>query len=288
MAIRRNFTNSLCEKYGKDEADALFFYTVETLTGLDKAQILAKDDYGLTDKTKPELENVRVKLLQNVPIQHIFGETEFCGLTFKVNKNVLIPRPETAELVNFAAEGRGAHLDGKDKDEDFRVLDIGTGSGCIAISIAKRLPNATVRAIDVSPAALKTAQENAKLNGVDVEFMQGDALKLDDMKCGKEMYDVIVSNPPYIKESERKNMSANVLDFEPSLALFVPDNNALVFYRAIARYAVEHLYRGGKLLFEINENLGRDTESLVNSFNFTSVRLEKDFCGKDRYIIAEK
>ena len=118
--------------------------------------------------------------------------------------------------------------------------------------------------------------------------MQGDALELDDRKCGKEMYDVIVSNPPYIKESERKNMSANVLDFEPSLALFVPDNNALVFYRAIAKYAIEHLYKGGKLLFEINENLGRDTESLANSFNFTSVRLEKDFCGKDRYIIAEK
>lgn len=288
MAIRKKFTDSLCGKYDRKEADALFFFVVESLTGLDKTQQLAREDYGLTEETKTRLEEIRSKLLQNAPIQHILGEAEFCGLKFKVNKNVLIPRPETAELVNIAAEGRGEHLDDKDKDEDFRVLDVGTGSGCIAISIAKRLPNATVRAIDISPAALKIAQENAKKNDVKVEFQQGDAMKLDEATHGKEMYDVIVSNPPYIRESERKSMDANVTDFEPSLALYVPDDNPLIFYRAIAKYAVDHLYKGGKLLFEINENLGRDTESLVNSFNFTSVKLLKDFCGKDRYIIAEK
>jgi len=218
------------------------------------------------------------KLKAQKPIQYILGETEFFGLNFKVNDSTLIPRPETEELVSWVLKMKG-------KSENINVLDIGTGSGCIAISIAKHLEKANVHALDVSEKALEVAEQNAKNNGVAVNFINKDILEISNKRLeNQNQFDIIVSNPPYVRHLEKTMMHANVLDNEPHLALFVDDANPLIFYKAITEFAVKNLKSGGALFFEINEYLGPEMIRLLESNNFKNIQLKQDFFKKDRMI----
>jgi release factor glutamine methyltransferase len=216
-------------------------------------------------------------LKKEKPIQYILGETEFYGLPFLVNENTLIPRPETEELVEWILESTKY----EEQNTKLNVLDIGTGSGCIAISLAKNLPSAQVSAIDVSEKALATAHKNAKINKVDVNFILKNILETESLD---EKYDVIVSNPPYVRNLEKEEIKPNVLEYEPHLALFVEDNDALLFYRKIAALAKKNLSENGKLYFEINQYLGKETVRLLEGMDFKNVILKKDVYGNDRMI----
>ena len=206
------------------------------------------------------------------PIQYIIGETEFAGLKFRLNKATLIPRPETGELVmwvqQYARPGS-------------RILDIGTGSGCIAVSLASLLPDAQISALDISQEALDIARENATTNNTSVHFITGDILHHENLN-DLQLYDIIVSNPPYIRNREKVGMDKRVLDFEPHRALFVPDNDPLIFYSKIAEFGKQHLKPGGLLFFEINEALGQETVGLLIQAGYTNTELKKDMYGRDR------
>lgn len=227
---------------------------------------------GEEEKLKVALE----RLQQHEPIQYITGHTEFFGLEFGVNKNVLIPRPETEELVEWMLQD----LQGK----SVNILDIGTGSGCIAISLARNLPQAVVTAIDISQPALDTASTNAKRNEVKVNFQCADVLKMDELR---NVFDVIVSNPPYVRELEKEAMQRNVLEYEPDTALYVRDEDPLLFYRKITALAADNLSSGGKLYFEINQYMGKETEALLKQKNFQTT-LKKDIFGAERMLKGVK
>ena len=248
-------------------------------------------DYTIDDADK--ILKALESLKQEQPIQYILGDTEFYGLPFKVNNHVLIPRPETEELVEWVFS------EVEDLNSEIRILDIGTGSGCIAISLAKQLTNAEVFALDVCKEALKTAKQNAELNNVKVEFIEADILKWnqesriknqefffgkDVSKRQKGLFDIIVSNPPYVRNQEKQQMKGNVLDNEPHLALFVEDDNPLQFYNAITEFAKNNLNKNGKLFFEINEYLGSEMIQLLKTNNFIDLELKQDIFKKDRMI----
>ena len=220
-------------------------------------------------------------LLKNKPIQYIIGETEFCDLKFKVNENVLIPRPETSELVYKIVERQKT----KDKRQ-LSILDIGTGSGCIAISLAKNIPGSKVHALDISEKALEVAKENAINNNVDVTFINDDILSLKNNIETK--FDIIVSNPPYVRELEKAEMRDNVLNWEPHNALFVSDNDPLIFYRNILEFAKNNLKQNGEIWFEINEYLGKEMTDLCKEYGFSDVEIFKDFRGKERIVKVNK
>lgn len=281
MNIRKSFVQALSSIYEEREANAIFFLVVEHLTGLSVAQQLAHDSYGLNEKTNAQLNNILDKLKSYVPVQYALNEAVFCGLTFKVNKNVLIPRPETEQLVDLIVKLY-------EKSNFSNILDIGTGSGCIAISLAHFLPASHVTACDISPAALKTAESNADLNSTSIEFITADANFLSESELSNRAFELIVSNPPYVMDSEKNNMTKSVLDFEPHMALFVSDEDPLIFYRNITDFASSHLTPKGILAFEINEALGPQTLNLINSFDFKKAQLIKDSFSKDRFIIAYK
>ena len=213
--------------------------------------------------------------MKSEPIQYITGSTEFYGLELQVNRATLIPRPETEELVAWILAETP-----KDKLSS-RILDIGTGSGCIAIALAKHLPLAKVEAVDISLPALETAQANAPGNEVSVDFFQQDILQANTLE---EKYDIIVSNPPYVRDLEKAEIKNNVLQYEPHSALFVGDETPLVFYKKIAQLAMQHLKPEGMLFFEINEYLGEETVVLVKEIGFTAVEMRKDIFGKDRML----
>lgn len=237
------------------------------------------------------------QLKQEIPIQYLLGKTSFYGLDFNVNPDVLIPRPETEELVDWVIQSQKLEV-GSHK---IRILDIGTGSGCIAISLAKSLKNASVFAIDVSEKALATAHKNAQNNNVEVNFANVDILKINDLEQLPShhfpltishsqlptKFDIIVSNPPYVRELEKQEIRKNVLDNEPHLALFVSDNNALIFYKKIAELAQKNLKPNGGLYFEINQYLGQEMIKLLQKMNFKNIELRKDIYGNDRMIKAE-
>lgn len=210
------------------------------------------------------------------PLQYIIGETEFSGLKFGVNPSTLIPRPETEELVLLARERLAA---GK------KVLDIGTGSGCIAIALSAACPEAEVTGIDISPEAVETARANAVRNRVKAEFLIRDILHFETEAW--QQYDLIVSNPPYVRESEKQDMQRHVLDHEPHRALFVPDSDPLLFYRRIAEFGCRYLASGGFLYFEINEALGKETAALLENYNYRQVHVVKDLFDKDRFVVAQ-
>lgn len=210
------------------------------------------------------------------PLQYIIGETEFSGLKFGVNLSTLIPRPETEELVLLARERLAA---GK------KVLDIGTGSGCIAIALSAACPEAEVTGIDISPEAVETARANAVRNRVKAEFLIRDILHFETEAW--QQYDLIVSNPPYVRESEKQEMQRHVLDHEPHRALFVPDSDPLLFYRRIAEFGCRYLASGGFLYFEINEALGKETAALLENYNYRQVHVVKDLFDKDRFVVAQ-
>lgn len=242
---------------------------------------LTDKDRELSGREKAEIETIVERLKNAEPIQYIVGETEFYGLTFRVAPGVLIPRPETEELVERIL------LRHQQQTLPQRILDIGTGSGCIAVTLAKYLPRAEVSAIDISPQALAIAKRNAEENGVRVQFSLADILSSDASETIPETYSLIVSNPPYVKESEKKDMEPNVLAYEPHTALFVPDQDPLLFYRAIARFGKKKLQKGGFLYFEINARYGKETVELLEKESYRNIFLIRDLSGKDRIIEAQ-
>lgn len=216
-----------------------------------------------------------------IPIQYLLGKTSFYGLDFEVNENVLIPRPETEELVDWILESQKS----KAESRKLKILDIGTGSGCIAVSLAKNLSDAKVFAIDVSEKALATAKKNAEINAVEITFISQNILETQDLG---QKFDIIVSNPPYVRHLEKEEIKKNVLDNEPHLALFVEDNDALIFYRKIAELAQKNLSSSGQLYFEINQYLGKEMIELLETMNFKNVELRKDIYGNDRMTRSTK
>lgn len=277
-SIFRYITEHLQYSYSTDEAKALAWWVLEELTGKSRAMLLLQNN---VDINQSELDNILQRLQQHEPIQYIFGHTLWNGLDLKLSPAVLIPRPETAELIELLKCR-------KSKAEMHRILDIGTGSGCIAIGMKKAFPDAEVMGLDVSEEALEIARENAVRNDTDVEFLQCDIL--DENSCSQSvnrMFDIIISNPPYIAESEKNTMESNVLEYEPQGALFVPDTDPLLFYRRISCFAASHLYQGGLLAFEINQRLGQETKDMVQScLPISEVVLLRDNYGNDRFIIA--
>ena len=250
---------------------------IEKVSGFSRTEIIVNKNTLFSDEQRHVIENFIEKLKEYVPIQYILGETEFFGLPFHVNESVLIPRPETEELVDWIRNEN-------DRNANPGILDIGTGSGCIAISLKHEFTNATVDAFDISEKALETAQSNATLNKLEVNFSKVDILNTPEME---QKWDIIVSNPPYVTELEKSEISPNVLDYEPHLALFVPDNNPLLFYHCIAIFAQQHLKPKGKLYFEINRQFGKATVDLLTAMGFGNVELRKDISGNDRMVRAE-
>lgn len=271
--IRRNLQG----RYDPREAGNLSRIICCEILGQQTVDYYLGKDIILSVKEEQELESILSRLHNFEPIQYILGEARFLGRTFRVTPGVLIPRPETEELVEMML---------KELSPVSRVLDVGTGSGCIAISLAKELPESQVTAWDVSGEALSIAAANSKALQASVRFEQRDVLTYEP--CVVDCYDVIVSNPPYVTEAEKQEMEHNVLDWEPSLALFVPDTDPLRFYRRIAVLGLEMLTSGGKLYFEINRAFGKDTVAMLCETGYRAVRLQKDISHNDRFVIAEK
>ena len=276
--IKEIYHKELDINYPKEEVDSMFYLMIEHFLGLERFILAIDPQIVITKKEEQYMFEGLSKLKKEQPIQYVLGETTFMNLKLRVNESVLIPRPETEELVNWVLE------DIENMDVDLEIIDIGTGSGCIAISLAKLKPNLRVTAIDISESALEVAEKNALLNKVDVQFRQVDILKAGSL--GKA-YDIVISNPPYVREMERDKMHNNVLKNEPCSALFVPDGDPLLFYRAIASLAREGLNENGVLYLEINEYLGEDLKILLKDYNFSDIELRKDIFGKDRMIKAK-
>jgi release factor glutamine methyltransferase len=269
--------------YSSNETEALSLLAISEITQTSRATIKAFPEKTLTIKQFERLQNILAELLTGKPIQYILGVTEFYGLPFNVNPSVLIPRPETEELVEWILSETQKV---KGKGFSGRIIDIGTGSGCIAITLKKNLPGAVVFAIDISEDALRTAEDNAELNETEVHFLNLDILNfLPDNTIPKS--DIIVSNPPYVTQEDKKQMHNNVTDFEPHTALFVPEDDPLIFYRAIADFALVNLKPDGYLFFEINENLGNETVELLQQKGFKNIELRQDMSGRDRMIGAK-
>ncbi|GHS91170.1 release factor glutamine methyltransferase [Bacteroidia bacterium] len=245
-------------------------------------------DKEISPYERQRIEDIVLRLQNYEPIQYILGETEFYGMTFTVNRNVLIPRPETEELVELIINTYTAHrVPCTTHCEPYTILDIGTGSGCIAVSLAKYLPQARVYAIDNSEKALETAKYNASINKVDVQFIRQDIFEVFPSGIFPEKWDIIVSNPPYITTSEQKSMARNVLDHEPHNALFVPDQDPLLFYKYIAGFGKKYLKENGEIYVETSALHGSDTEKMFLSERYSSVELIKDISGKDRIVMGK-
>ena len=282
---RKYYASELETIYGSDEANALIMILLEHYFSLDRVKIAMNPELRLSESELLTLHFAVKELLKNKPVQYIIGETEFCGMRFFVDENVLIPRPETEEMVKKIASCRDkACLVPTGCD----ILDIGTGSGCIAISLAKLLTDSKVTAVDVSEKALHVARKNAKANEVNVRFILDDILNPQNPELIDNQYDIIVSNPPYVCESEKSEMRANVLDYEPSSALFVSDNDPLIFYRRILEFAQKALKPGGEVWFEINENFGEEMKNLCLEQGFKNVEIIKDFRERDRILKGSK
>lgn len=272
--------------YGKHEVDSFFYLCTEHYLNVPRIQLTLEPGLAITKSETDTFFKVLEDLKQQKPIQYILGETEFFGLPFKVNKNVLIPRPETEELVDLIIRS----VTSLEVDKPVKILDIGTGSGCIAIALAKNLLNAKVYALDVSKEVLKVAKQNTEINKVDINFIEASIL---DDTChlafeAESNFDIIVSNPPYVRNLEKEEIKPNVLDNEPHLALFVEDDNPLLFYKAITNFAIKKLKDKGSLYFEINQYLGEETQQLLVDANFEAIELLKDLNGNDRMLKGEK
>lgn len=280
--LKQIFHKELDEIYGKNEVESFFYLCSEHHFDLTRIQLTLEPELTFTKSETNTFFEVLERLKQEEPIQYILGETEFYGLKFIVNKHVLIPRPETEELVDLIIRSVTSSV----VEKSIKILDIGTGSGCIAISLAKHLLNAKVYALDVSEEALEVAKENAENNNLDITFIKGDILDKSYWNLFfKDMeFDVVTSNPPYVRHLEKQEMKPNVLDNEPHLALFVEDNNPLVFYKSITEFAVNKLTKKGQLYFEINQYLGEETKQILLDAEFKDVELLKDLNGNDRML----
>jgi len=278
--LKSKFLNELIKTYPQEEILSFFFLLIQYRLDLTRTDIALNPYQIINEMDNIFFQDALKRLKEETPIQYIIGETEFYGLPFKVNPDVLIPRPETEELVAWILK------EAKQKKE-IKILDIGTGSGCIAISLARHLPHATVYAIDISKEALKVAAQNAILNKVQVHFIEKDILtKINPSKRDLEFekFDIIVSNPPYIRDLEKHEIQNNVLQNEPNIALFVKDENPLLFYDRISDFAKEHLNLNGLLYFEINQYLGKENLALLENKGFKNIELRKDIFGNDRMI----
>ena len=277
---RTQFIQELLLIYDIGEGESFFYLILEEKRQLKRIDLALNPDLTFSAEEIQLWNSILEQLQREIPIQYLLGKTSFYGLNFELNSSVLIPRPETEELVEWIIETQNP----KPKTQNLKILDIGTGSGCIAIALAKNIPNAQVFTIDVSAQALVTAQKNAKINEVNVIFIEKNILETEDLE---QQFDIIVSNPPYVRELEKKEIKKNVLDNEPHLALFVEDNDALLFYRKIAELAQKNLRNNGKLFFEINQYLGKEMVELLEKMNFKNIELRKDIYGNDRMIMAE-
>jgi len=271
--IRSHITSSLIEIYPDTEVRGIERILVQDLLCFSMTDVLINGDRELNDEQSEKIASAIARMKSGEPVQHIIGKAHFYGRDFKVTNETLIPRQETEELVDLIIKEAG---------EGETVLDIGTGTGCIPITLAKELVKAKVMSCDISKGALAVANENARLHKGEVEFRELDFLSED--KNSLPNYSIIVSNPPYIRISEKSMMHKNVLDFEPDTALFVDDADPLLFYREITAFASNHLDEGGKLYFEINEAFGAETANLLLNSGFTNVEVVKDINGKDRIV----
>ena len=271
----RQLWQRLVPVYGEGEAQAIARLIYEVRYGLTLSDLLMGRDSSVP---QDELEQIAIRLERQEPVQYILGQAEFCGRTFVVNEHVLIPRPETEELCQWIIAADAAH-----------ILDIGTGSGCIAITLAAEMPEAEVTAWDISEEALKVAEENAKRTDVHVKFEQVDILHLPSSILHlTSAFDLIVSNPPYICNKERETMETNVLEHEPHTALFVPDDDPLLFYRAIAQYGQTALKEGGWLYFEINPLYAESLQDMFSKMSYHDIEIKEDQYGKQRMIRAKR
>ncbi|WP_421917941.1 peptide chain release factor N(5)-glutamine methyltransferase [Marinifilum sp.] len=264
--------------YSLRESESIAYILIENVLDFSRTQIQLNKNESLTENQFEKIWNYLADLQKSKPIQYVLGEADFYELKFKVNEHTLIPRPETEELVHAIIN--------ENHEKNLNVLDIGTGSGCIPICLAKHLVKANVISVDISTEAIKTARENAIRNEVEVQYYERDILNWEKFEWRK--LDIIVSNPPYVTEAEQEKMEKNVLDYEPHTALFVSDRDPLIFYRKIAELALSHLNQGGKLYFEINESLGDEMKQLLEQKGFSDIKLRRDINGKDRMMSAIK
>ena len=272
---RTIFFQELASLYDEYETESFFYIILEDFHHMKRVDLALNPTFELSPELLQQWENVVAQLKEQRPIQYILGETEFYGLPFYVNEHTLIPRQETEELVDWIIK----ELKGEGRKTQVKILDIGTGTGCISISLAKNLPNAKVFALDVSDKALAVAKRNAERNNVDITFIHQSILSTEDLG---ETFDIIVSNPPYVRNLEKAEIKKNVLDFEPHLALFVEDMDALLFYRKITELAKINLAENGQLYFEINQYLGKEMIELLEKYHFSNIELRKDIYGNDR------
>ena len=289
--------HQLAQIYDEGEAKAIARIAYEVRFGLTLSDLCLGKDTQLSGDDQTELEEIAKRLMQGEPLQYVLGQTDFCGRTFLVNEHVLIPRPETEELCRWiVSEERGKRdsqrhaLLCREEEKDYSVLDVGTGSGCIAITLAAEIPEAEVTAWDISAEALAVARENAKRTDVHVSFEQVDTLHLtsDIIFQTSGAFDLIVSNPPYICNKERVTMEANVLEHEPHTALFVPDDDPLLFYRAIAQYGRTALKDGGWLYYEINPLYAQEMCDMLSALSYYDIEIKEDAYGKRRMMRACK
>jgi release factor glutamine methyltransferase len=276
--IRLFLAGELKGVYSEHEINAMTIMIIKTLFRISKLHALAFPESPVTKKQVSEVTRICTELKTGKPIQYIIGETGFYNCTFRVNSETLIPRPETEELVDLIIK----------ENKDFRgsILDAGTGSGCIAIALAINLPEAVVSGFDISAGALEIAKENARLNKTKVIFFKADIFDMEFNKFSNT--DILVSNPPYIRDSEKKYMDRNILNFEPQSALFVPDSDPLKYYRALIEMAEKILVPDGKIYFEINEALGKEIANLLSVPGYSQINVLKDINGRDRIIKGVK
>ncbi len=272
--VRKN----LAGLYPKGEIEQFIFLIFNHLLNYSKIDIHLKAQEAVSDEIFQKVRSVITQLKDFQPIQYILGETEFYGLKFFVNQHVLIPRQETEELVDWVIRDN--------KDENLRILDIGTGSGCIAVTLARFLKRSVVDALDISEEALETAKKNASLNGAGVSFLKYD-ISVNEVFPQNVAYDIIISNPPYVRESEMHLTGRNVAGTEPHEAIFVKDGDPLIFYRAIAAFGKKYLKKSGRIYLEINEAFGRETMNLLLDSGYSDVELKKDLKNKDRMLKAK-
>lgn len=272
--IKPYFTNRLRQVYPEPEIGAITNIIIKTLFKVSRLQAMTMPEKAVPANLKKELSRICEELLSGKPLQYILGETSFYNCTIMVDRSTLIPRPETEELVDKIIK--------ENKGKEPLILDVATGSGCIAIALSVNLPGAVIKAFDIAHDAVRKAEENALLNKASVDFFTADVF--DHKLMFEPPFDIIVCNPPYVLEPEKDLMSVNVLDFEPHSALFVPEDDPLRYYSAVLKLASKALKAGGKIWFEINEKMGRDASNLVRSAGYEEVQVIKDINGKDRIL----
>ncbi len=282
--ITKTIKIELADLYAQREIDSFIYLLFKEYLNFSKTDVILKSEYKVNKKELIKI-NLAVKDLKKFkPIQYITGKTNFYGLDFIVNKSVLIPRPETEELINTIINDYKSGCFYHPDKHTINILDIGTGSGCIAVTLKKNITNSNVFACDISKESLKTAKKNAAHNNAKVSFFVYDILNDNACLVDVPKFDIILSNPPYIRESEKKTMSKNILNYEPEQALFVTDKNPLIFYNAITDFVLKNLNVNGKIYFEINEDLSKDLKMMLLKKNLKNIIIKKDINGKDRII----